>query len=97
SAACLVSDERDPNPRMMKILEQFGQKPEPVKRILEINPEHPAVRGLHAVFAASSTDPRLPLMARLLMGQAQLAEGTALTDPTAFRAALDELMTRAVG
>src|SRR5581483_7699264 len=32
SAVCLVGDEHDPTPRMQKILEQLGQKPEKVRR-----------------------------------------------------------------
>ena len=45
---------------------------------------------------ADSTDPRLATYARLLLGQAYLADTGQLPDPTAFGKALDDLMLRAI-
>jgi molecular chaperone HtpG len=96
SPVCLVGDEHDMTPRMQKILEQLGQKPPPVKRILELNPTHPLIPKLRAVFAENKDDPRLALYARLLLGQAHLAESGQVPDPAAFSQVLADVMMRAV-
>jgi molecular chaperone HtpG len=96
SPACLVADEHDLTPRMQKLLEQLGQAPPPVKPVLELNPNHPLMAKLKAAFAADSTDPRLAAYARLLLGQAYLADTGQVPDAAAFGKALDEVMLRAL-
>ena len=96
SAVCLVSDEHDPTPRMQRLLEQLGQKPMPVKRILELNPAHELVPKLQAMFRENTNDPRLKLYAELLLGQAHLADSGQLPDPAAFGKLLADVMLRAV-
>ncbi|MCA9586326.1 MAG: molecular chaperone HtpG, partial [Myxococcales bacterium] len=96
SPVCLVGDEHDPSPRVLKMLEQLGREPEKVKRVLEINPEHPLVGKLRAIFAQDSADPRLGLYASLLLGQAHLAESGQVPDPAAFSKVLGDVMLRAV-
>ncbi|HEX7699938.1 MAG TPA: molecular chaperone HtpG, partial [Kofleriaceae bacterium] len=59
SPVCLVADEHDITPRMQKMLEQLGQAPPKAKPILEINPKHPLIPKLQAIFAESKADPRL--------------------------------------
>ena len=65
-------------------------------RILELNPDHPLVAKLHQVFAADNKDARLGLYAKLLLGQAHLAESGQLPDPAAFSQVLAEVMGRAL-
>jgi len=96
SPACLVADEHDLTPRMQKLLEQLGQAPPPVKPVLELNPNHPLMAKLKAAFAANSTDSRLAAYARLLLGQAYLADTGQIPDAAAFGKALDEVMLRAL-
>ena len=96
SAACLVADEHDLSPRMQRMLEQMGQPVPKTKPILELNPAHALMPKLQAVFAEDSTDARLALYARLLLGQAHLADSGHLPDPDAFGKALADLMIRAV-
>jgi molecular chaperone HtpG len=96
SPVCLVSDENDMTPRMQKLMEQLGQKVGKVKGILELNPDHPLVTKLHALFAADNKDERLGLYAKLLLGQAHLAESGQLPDPAAFSKVLAEVMGRAL-
>ncbi len=96
SPVVLVSDEDDMTPRMQKLMEQFGQKPEKVKRILEVNADHPLVKKLHDVFAANNKDPRLDLYAQLLLGQAHLAETGQLPDPAAFSRVLADVMSQSL-
>jgi molecular chaperone HtpG len=96
SAVCLVGDEDDPTPRMQRILEQLGQKPEKVRRILELNPSHPLLPKLQALFQENKADPRLKLYADLLLGQAHLSDSGQVPDPAAFSKAVAEVMLRAV-
>jgi molecular chaperone HtpG len=96
SPACLVGDEHDISPRMRKMLEQLGQKPPATKRVLEVNPGHPVVPKLQAIFRENPSDPRLKLFAELLLGQAHLSESGDLPDPTAFGKLVGDLMLRAV-
>jgi molecular chaperone HtpG len=96
SAACLVADEHDLSPRMQRMLEQLGQPAPKTKPILELNPGHALIPKLQALFAEDSTDARLALYARLLLGQAHLADSGQLPDPDAFGKALADLMLRAV-
>ena len=95
SAACLVGDEHDMTPRMQRMLEQLGQTPTKPKRILEVNPTHPLLDKLQSIYASSQTDPRLEQIAKLLLGQAHLAESGSLPDATSFGQALTEIMLRA--
>ena len=94
SPACVVGDEHDPSPRMVRMLTQMGQAPPKVLPVLELNAEHPLLGRLHAAFAADPADPRLELYARLLLGQAQLADGGEVPDPEAFSKALTAVMVR---
>jgi molecular chaperone HtpG len=96
SPSCLVADEHDITPRLQKLLEQMGQSPPPVKPVLELNPKHALIPKLKAAFAASSTDPRLAAYAKLLLGQAYLADTGAVPNPEAFSKALDEVMLGAI-
>ena len=95
SAACLVSDENDMTPRMQRMLEQMGQAVPKAKRILEVNPSHPLLAKLQAIFTESNADPRLEQCAKLLLGQAHLAESGTLPDQPAFTQALVDIMLRA--
>ncbi len=81
---------------MQRMLEQLGQKPEKVKRILELNPAHPLVERLQTVFRENQNDPRLKLYADLLLGQAHLAESGQVPDPAAFSQVLADVMMRGV-
>jgi molecular chaperone HtpG len=96
SPVCLVSDEHDLTPRMQKMLEQLGQKPPKIKPILELNPTHPLLPKLHALFAANKADPRLATYAEVLLGQAHLADSGQLPDPAGFSRALGDLMLHSV-
>jgi molecular chaperone HtpG len=92
SPACLVGGENDPSPRILRMLEQMGQKPPQVKRILELNPDHELVKKLETIFAANKADPRLELYAKLLLGQAHLADSGVVPDPAAFSRLLTDVM-----
>ncbi|MBB3665300.1 MULTISPECIES: molecular chaperone HtpG [Prauserella salsuginis group] len=84
SPACIVGDEGDLSPELVRIYRQLGQPLPDVKRILEINPEHALVTGLRESHATNADDPSLPEVAQLLYGTTLLAEGEELPDPHRF-------------
>ncbi len=94
SPACLVGDEHDMTPRMQRMLEQLGQKAPKALRILELNPNHGLIQKLEGVFKANKSDPRVELYAKLLLGQAHLAESGQVPDPIGFSKVLADVMTR---
>jgi molecular chaperone HtpG len=96
SPACLVSDADDITPTLEKMYRAMGQQVPPVKRILELNPEHPLVTGLRTAHEQRADDPNLPETAELLYGTALLAEGGDLADPARFAKLLADRLARTV-
>jgi molecular chaperone HtpG len=94
SAACLVHEEGDLSPALEAMLRQAGQAIPERKPILELNPAHPVLERLSARFAADPTDARIAGSARLLFGQAVLAEGGQLEDPSGFAELVSQLMAQ---
>ncbi|MDQ1258033.1 MAG: molecular chaperone HtpG, partial [Candidatus Hydrogenedentes bacterium] len=96
SVACLVGDTHDMSPQLEQMMKAMGQEMPKVKRILELNPNHPIVAKLHEAFERDAADPALDDYAQLLYGQALLAEGAELPDPGAFSKLVADLMIRAL-
>jgi len=96
SAACLVSDAGDISPQLEEMLKRMGQAMPSTKRILEVNPNHPILEKLQGIFDADNDDAALGDYARLLHGQAVLAEGGQLPDPAAFSRLVSELMVKSL-
>jgi molecular chaperone HtpG len=96
SAACLVSDADDVTPALEKMYRAMGQEGPRVKRILELNPDHPLVTGLRAAHERSAEDAALPDTAELLYGTALLAEGGDLEDPARFAKLLADRLAQTV-
>ncbi|MGB0618893.1 MAG: molecular chaperone HtpG [Myxococcota bacterium] len=92
SASCLVLEEGDLSPQLEAMLKQAGQAIPDRKPILELNPDHAVVAALGKRFETNPTDPRIGKSAKLLLGQAILAEGGQLDDPTGFAELVNELM-----
>ena len=86
SPACLVVGEGEASVHLERILRAAGHDAPGVKPVLELNAMHPLVARL------SADDPQLADWARLLHGQAMLAEGAPLPDPAAFVRAVNQLM-----
>ncbi|WP_037358245.1 molecular chaperone HtpG [Amycolatopsis orientalis] len=84
SPSCIVGDAGDLTPTLEKMYRAMGQELPPVKRVLELNPEHPLVTGLRKAFAEHPEDASLAETAELLHGMALLAEGGELSDPSRF-------------
>ena len=92
SAACLVLEEGDLSPALEAMLRQAGQTIPEQKPILELNPAHAVIERLSQRFAKDPADPRIADSARLLFGQAVLAEGGQLEDPSGFAELVNKLM-----
>ncbi|WP_213777457.1 molecular chaperone HtpG [Caballeronia sp. dw_276] len=78
SPTCLVADDGDMSGYLQRMLKQAGQAAPQMQPILEVNPEHPLVKKLHA------DDPNFSDWCHLLFDQAMLAEGGSLEDPASF-------------
>lgn len=90
SPACVVVDENELSPHLLRMLKAAGQDAPEVKPILEVNPQHALVKRLEAQPDASFGD-----WAELLLDQAMLAEGAALKDPAAFVKRVNALLLQA--
>ncbi len=93
SASCLVLEEGDLSPQLEAMLRQAGQEIPDRKPILELNPEHSIVLKLGERFEKNPTDPKIADSAKLLLGQAILAEGGQLEDPSGFAELVNQLMS----
>ncbi|MFZ2526912.1 MAG: molecular chaperone HtpG [Rhodococcus sp. (in: high G+C Gram-positive bacteria)] len=94
SPACVVGDTFSMSPALERMYRASGQALPPMKRILEVNPEHPLVTGLRTAHAQRSDDPALAETAELLYGTAVLAEGGELDDPARFARLLADQLAR---
>ena len=63
-------------------------------RILELNPENPAVEAVRELHGSNAADPRLESYMRLLYEQAVIAEGSKVADASAFAKRINELIAR---
>jgi len=89
SPACVVVDEHELSPHLLRMLQAAGQEAPEVKPILEINPEHALVARVQ-----QAADADFESWALLLLDQAMLAEGANLTDPAAFVKRLNGLLLK---
>jgi len=96
SPACVVSDEHDMTPTLEKLYRAMGQDVPPVKRILEVNPNHPLITGLRKAHEQSGDQETLVETAELLYGLALLAEGGDLKDPPRFTRILADRLARSI-
>ena len=88
SPACLVTTEEEMSLHLQRLLKEAGQAAPTVKPILEINPQHQLLQR-----AANETDDaRFEDIARVLLGQAALAEGGHLSDAADFVTRLNRLL-----
>ena len=92
SPSCLVTDEGDINPQMERIFAAMNQPVPEVKRILEVNPNHPVIDKMNKIFEADKKDSRVSDFSELLHNQALLSEGVAVKDPVRFSKLITDLM-----
>ncbi|MFN0242016.1 MAG: molecular chaperone HtpG [Planctomycetota bacterium] len=84
SPAVLVNEAGKLSANMERILRAARQDVPHGKRVLELNPEHGAVKRLLALHAEKPRSDEFREAAELVHGQALLAEGSPLADPARF-------------
>ncbi|MFF4086789.1 molecular chaperone HtpG [Streptomyces nigra] len=94
SPACVVSDAQDLTPALEQMYRAMGQEVPRTKRILELNADHPLVKGLNQAFKNDDDRTRLAEAAELLHTLAVLAEGGQAKDPARFVKLVAERMER---
>lgn len=92
SPACVVVDENELSPHLMRMLQAAGQEAPDVKPILEINPEHELVGRIQ-----QASDDDFADWSLLLLDQAMLAEGASLADPASFVKRMNRLLLNQAG
>jgi molecular chaperone HtpG len=97
SAAVLVADRGAMTAHMERLMARMGRSEEGWnKRVLELNPSHPAVVALRDLYGKLPEDPRVVDFARILYDQAVIAEGSKVKDPVAFAKRVNELLVKSV-
>lgn len=97
SPACLITDAHGITPALARMYRASGQVVPIGKRILELNPNHPLVRGLQQALQNREEGDRSPdETAELLYGTALLAEGDLPDDPARFAGLLADRLARTV-
>ena len=94
SASCLVADDMGMNANMERIMKAMNQDIPPVKRILELNPEHPVMPKMLSLLGGKN-DEQLKEYTELLYDQALLTEGSTIKDPRRFSQLVSKLMVGA--
>ncbi len=88
SPACLVVDEYDMDPSLLRLLKASGQKLPTMKPILEINPHHPIILKV----SNETNEQKFSDWAFVLFDQSTLTLGEQLDDPVAFVNRLNTLL-----
>ena len=97
SAACLVADAGALSAHLERLLRRAGEGGPETKRVLELNPDNPAVAAVRDLHDRSPDDPRTTAYARLLYEQAVVAEGSRIADPAGFARRLNDLIATTAG
>jgi len=90
SPACLVIDEYDIDPSLLRLLKASGQKIPAMKPILEINPHHPITLKV----SNETDEQKFTDWAFLLFDQSKLTLGEQLDDPVRFVNRLNALLAQ---
>ncbi|MFZ0726001.1 MAG: molecular chaperone HtpG [Desulfobacterales bacterium] len=96
SLACLSGESHDPSAYMEKILKAAGQPAPESKRVLELNPDHPALENFRKIHASDPENPALADYSELLLDAAVIGEGGKPENPAHFSKLLGELMAQAL-
>jgi molecular chaperone HtpG len=95
SPACLVIPEGGLAPHIERLLRARQMNVPPVKRVLEINPDHGILRSLGALYQRDPSSAKLRDYVEVLFDQALLAEGSPVPSPALFARRIAELLSLA--
>ncbi|MBW2192337.1 MAG: molecular chaperone HtpG, partial [Deltaproteobacteria bacterium] len=84
SVACLSGDTDDMSAYMEKILKSSGKPVPEVKRVLELNIDHPVLAKIKSVFEKDKENPALKDYRHLLFDMAVISEGGKVENPSRF-------------
>lgn len=96
SVACLSGEAHDMSAYMEKILRASGQSVPDVKRVLELNVDHPAVEKINALYEKDKENPIVNDYADLLLDLAVIGEGGKIDNPSNFSRLVGDLMAKTV-
>ncbi len=96
SVACLSGDSRDMSAYMEKLLKATGGKMPEIKRILELNTDHPVTQKLKTLFEQDRDNVKLKDYSELLLDMAVIAEGGKIDNPSQFNKTVADLMSAAI-
>jgi molecular chaperone HtpG len=94
SPACLVGDEYSMSPHIEAMMRRMGQPVPETERVLELNPSHPVVEAVQAMYEADKENPKLGESVELLRDLAHVAEGSKVENPAAFASRIAALLAR---
>ena len=93
SVACLSGDVNDMSAYLEKVLKATGQEIPPVKRVLELNMEHPLLAKIKMIYEEDKDAPLLKDYCDLLFDMAVIAGGGKIDNPSRFSKMIGDLMT----
>lgn len=96
SVACLSGDVNDMSAYLEKVLKATGQEQPPVKRVLELNMEHPLLAKIKTIFEDDKDAPLLKDYSDLLFDMAVIAGGGKIDNPSRFSKMIGDLMTNSL-
>ena len=96
SVCCLSGDANDMSAYMEKLLKSSGQEAPGVKRVLEVNVDHPAIAGIKDLFEKDKDNERLKDYSNLLLDMAIIGEGGKVENPSRFSKMVGDLMSNAL-
>jgi molecular chaperone HtpG len=96
SVACLSGKDQDMSAYMEKLLKASGQAPADVKRVLELNMDHPLMIKINKLYETDREAPALKDYSRMLFDLAVVAEGGKLDNPAQFSRLVGEAMSQAL-
>lgn len=97
SVACLSGDNYDMSAYMEKILRASGQTVPEVKRVLELNIDHPVIAKINTLLETDKENPLINDYTDLLMDMAIISEGGKIENPSKFSKMVGDLMAGAIG
>jgi molecular chaperone HtpG len=94
SPCCLVVPEGGSHAFVERMLRERGRSVPRMKRILEVNPQHPVVEHLRALHEKDAGSAVVAEWIELLYDQALLTEGSSVEDPNRFARRVATLMAQ---
>ncbi len=96
SVACLSGEDHDMSAYMEKLLKAAGQKAPEVKRVLELNMNHPVMANMKALYENNRDNADLDDYCHMLYDLAVIAEGGKLENPARFSRLVGRAMAQAI-